>query len=52
MKTELTTSNSHRPVYIILKASGVLVTDDGDDIIEYDKEEIKELRDFLNQLDI
>lgn len=48
--TELTTSNSHRPIHVALKPSGILVTDDGTDIIEYDREEIKELRDFLNQL--
>lgn len=51
MKNELSTSGE-RPVHVRYTPSEVLILDDGIDVVEFFKGEIKELRDFLNQLDL
>lgn len=51
MDNQLQTSSS-RPIDISFSVRNVLVTTDGDNVVSYDKEETRELRDFLNQLDL
>lgn len=52
MITEIKTIGSLHPVTIRYSPSGVLTTEEREDVVEYLKSEIIQLRDFLIQLDL